>query len=90
LTAFKDIANQSITQLSDSFENNDIVGIRRIAHKIKPSVANLQINSILDKVAQLEKFDLDANSSCGLKILVDDVSKILRRVVEDIELVYLL
>jgi len=90
LTAFKQLAIQSITQFEDAFENNDIVAIRRIAHKIKPSVANLQIKSVLDKIAVLEKFDLDVNSSCGLKTLVDDTVKIFRRVVEDIELVYLL
>jgi len=90
LVAFKQIANQSVEQLNEAIDNNDIDSIRKIAHKIKPSVDNMQITSALGKVKLLEKFDFEINSDSELKILVEDVTKILRRVVEDIELIYLM
>ena len=90
LVAFKNLANQTTIQLAEALDNNDLSTIGMVAHKIKPSIDNLSIISIHDKVRLLEKFNPENNTDSELKILVDDVNKVLRKVVEDIELVYFL
>lgn len=90
LSAFKQLANQSILQLDESLQNDDIQTIKKVAHKIKPSIDSLQIVNIYEKVRLLEGFDTAKKIDGELKILVEDVNKTLRNVVDDIELVYLI
>jgi HPt (histidine-containing phosphotransfer) domain-containing protein len=90
LVAFKSLSNSTINQLNESFEARDIESIHKIAHKVKPSIENLQLSIISEDIRQLERFSFDNNSETELKALIDGVNIVLKRVVDDIELVYLL
>jgi len=89
LVAFKNLALETIEKLNNSVENPDLVSIHMIAHKIKPSIENLQIKIIADKIKQLEAFSLDDNTDVELKLLVNEINFVLKRVIDDIELIYL-
>ncbi|MEI6753766.1 MAG: PAS domain S-box protein [Paludibacter sp.] len=86
LNAFKNLANETIVQFDEALEKTDLEKVHKIAHKIKPSVENLQINLIIDKVRQLERYQLDdCNSHSELKLLINEVNLTLKRVVYSIE-----
>jgi HPt (histidine-containing phosphotransfer) domain-containing protein len=86
LNAFINLANETILQFNDSLEKIDLERIHKIAHKIKPSIENLQIQLVSDKIKQLEIFQFDQKHSVSdLQTLVHDVNQILKRVVISIE-----
>ena len=86
LNAFVNLGNETMLQFEESIEKIDLDKIHKIAHKIKPSVENLQIQLVIDKIKQLEvyKFD-DKHSVSDLQTLVRDVNLTLKRVVLSIE-----
>ncbi len=83
LTVFKNLASQTILQLYESYKNNDIIAINKLAHKIKPSIDSMGIVSLKDKIRTLEKFNLEENSKSKLKVLINEVSDILQRVINE-------
>jgi PAS domain S-box-containing protein len=89
LIAFKGLASQTVIQLNDSFKSKDINAIHKIAHKIKPSLENLQIIKIGEKIRKLERFELETGSESELVELISDVTDVLQRVINDIELTHL-
>jgi len=86
LNIFKDLASQTIIQLRESINKNDILAIQKIAHKTKPSIDSMGIVSLKDKIRHLENYNLDEHSESYLRILIEDVCSVLSRIIEDIEL----
>jgi CheY-like chemotaxis protein len=85
LSVFKSLAVQSIEQLEHGVEVNDWQEINRTAHKIKPSIDNLQINVISDKIRIVEKATEDQMTVDELKENVSEVITVLKKVVVSID-----
>jgi PAS domain S-box-containing protein len=86
LAAFEKLAGETIGKLNSSLISLDLDEIHKVAHKIKPSIENLQIISISDKIKQLEAFSLDVNTEVELTLLVNEINFVLKRVMDDIGL----
>jgi len=84
LEVFLNASNQAIIQFSVDYENNNIEGIRKLAHKLKPSIDNMGIVSLKDKIRMLERFELDHIEEIDLSIIVKEVSTILQQVSDEI------
>jgi len=84
LELFVKLATESIAKLKDAQKNHDLESIHKIAHKIKPSLDNLQIVKIADTIRQLEKYSLDENSESDLYDLINEVIKVLENIITDI------
>ena len=85
LDVFKKMANETITQLNESFKNSDLEAIHKIAHKIKPSIDNLKIVKITEPIRELEKFNLAVHSESDLESLIADVTEVLELIITDID-----
>jgi PAS domain S-box-containing protein len=77
---FSNMAKQTIEELKISMAEGDIVNIKKIAHKIKPSIDNMSIISLHDNVRVIENYNGDVISEC-LKKEVDFFIDILSKVV---------
>ncbi|MEI8085241.1 MAG: PAS domain S-box protein [Paludibacter sp.] len=84
LEVFVNASQQAISQFTADYENNNIDGIRKLAHKLKPSIDNMGVISLKDKIRILERFELDHNEEVELNVLVLDVCTILQQVCDEI------
>ena len=82
---FLKLATQTIDQMEVAYQNKDVDAIKKLAHKIKPSIDNLGIETLYDKIRLLEVYDFEKNNFNDLKIEMDEVIKILKNVVDDIK-----
>ena len=57
---FVQLAEETLSNLQTAYVENDIAQIKKLAHKIKPSLANMQIDILKEPIAQLEALDVDA------------------------------
>jgi signal transduction histidine kinase/CheY-like chemotaxis protein len=77
IETFLIMAEQSIDQLRVAQNENDVLAIRKIAHKIKPTLANFQANSIktlIDKLNQAEPGSIEPEE---LRLDVEKVIRVL-------------
>ena len=73
----------AVRDMKDAYEKNDVEKISSIAHKIKPSLYNLNINSIREDILKLELFGKDGGGAeKDIKTLVDKVETVLTAVIE--------
>ena len=84
LEMFTKLANQTIEQMLSAYALADIDVIKKLAHKIKPSIDNLGIESLHDKIREMEVYDITKNSNEELKQILDEVVSVLKAVIADI------
>ena len=65
-------------------KENDLDGINKLAHKIKPSINDMGIYSVKQDILDIERFKLTDSSMDVLNELLKKVSKVLSAVVTDI------
>lgn len=85
LEIFENIASDTISQMSSALTNNDIDAIKHLAHKIKPSLDNMDVNILHDEIRALENFNILVNCPENLKKMVIFVEDILSKIVLDIQ-----
>lgn len=78
--AFLVMAEQSVEQLRIAQAENDLLSVRKIAHKIKPTLANFQVTSIKSLIDKLNQADQGSLSDAELKMDVDKVIEVLTTV----------
>jgi HPt (histidine-containing phosphotransfer) domain-containing protein len=81
---FIDLAKNSITEIRKAFSDGDYEQVRRIAHKIKPSIEQMGIKSIVDTIKTLEKFDYIEKEPSQMEIMINEITKVLNKVVESL------
>ncbi|GHB79663.1 PAS domain S-box protein [Persicitalea jodogahamensis] len=62
INLFIDQSQLSLTELKAAFEKQDYETIRKVAHRLKPSVDTMEITSLKEKIRELEKFDEHSES----------------------------
>jgi HPt (histidine-containing phosphotransfer) domain-containing protein len=73
----------AVRDIKTAYEKNDIEKIGSIAHKIKPSLYNLNINSIREEILKLELLGKEEGAvEHDLKTLVEKVENVLNAVIE--------
>jgi len=90
LEMFTKLANQTIEQMLNAYATSDVDTIKKLAHKIKPSIDNLGIISIFDKIRELEAYDITKNNNDDLKQLLDEVIAVLKAVIDEISQITIL
>ena len=84
INVFIEQTTSSIELLKNAFEVKDFKSVKEIAHRIKPSIDNMSINSIKQEIREIEKMALEDPNSPMLEELLIKVNSILRRVVADL------
>ena len=76
----------AIEDIKNAFLKNDIQTINSMAHKIKPSIANMGIDSLRDHILKLEKIQLTENSKNEIKQMIDQLENTLITVFKQLDL----
>lgn len=84
LNMFKNIASTTIKQMNEALQNNDIEQIKRLSHKIKPSLDNLEITIIYNEIRSLENFNERTGCPENLRIMVEFVTETLQKIIEEL------
>ncbi len=85
LNIFIDTAQKLVMEFNDAFQIEDIDSIKRIAHKLKPSLANLGIHSLKNTIRDLEFFDPLVNSNAKLFEGVSYTTEVINAVVDSLK-----
>ena len=85
LTLFVENYPTYILEMRSHFEKGDIKKLKDLTHKIKPSLNDLAIISIKQDILDIEYFDQNNSSMELLKSLVDRVTSVLSKVVNQIK-----
>jgi len=85
LDMFENIATDTVEQMSNALSNNDIDSIKRLAHKIKPSLDNLEINILHEEIRSLENFNIKVNCPENFRKMVIFVGEILSKVIMELQ-----
>lgn len=85
LDMFENIATDTVEQMSNALSNNDIDSIKRLAHKIKPSLDNLEINILHEEIRALENFNIKVNCPENFRKMVIFVGEILSKVIMELQ-----
>ena len=72
-------------EFRQAYEKLDIVGINKVAHKIKPSLNDMGISSLKQDILDLEIFPKENGSQEELEVLVNRVTTVLDKVVMQIK-----
>ncbi len=84
LRLFVKISGEAIIEFDDALKRNDFAQINKIAHRIKPSIDNMGITILKDKIRELENFPEDGDSKDRTE-LIDFVKDTVLKVSKDIE-----
>jgi len=85
LGIFVSIAEDGINKLEDALKNNDLEAMRKLAHKLKPSIDQLEIKSLYDKVRMPEKPAFRELSQKEINDWASGLIDILQRVSQQIQ-----
>jgi PAS domain S-box-containing protein len=85
ISVFIDLTRESSDILNNALKSDDITTIKRIAHKIKPSIDQMGIATLKEEVIFLEKFELNSDSLEELKQHTARVIHILEKVITQLE-----
>lgn len=77
---FVKVVAESVPQFAQLRAAGDFLGIRKLAHKLKPSIDNLTIVKITNKIRVLEKADPEQMAEESIFSLVDEVVGVLEEV----------
>ena len=81
-TIFQKTISKSLEDLTIAIENGNIELVKQIAHKIKPSLHNLEIKSVYKEIEELETSELNLNE---IKTKVKKLNSTLMLVIEDMQ-----
>lgn len=85
LSMFKNIVSDTIQKMNEALAANDIEAIKKLAHKIKPSLDNLEIDVLYSEIRTLENFSTVGGCPESLSNTVNYVTGILSKVIEQLK-----
>ncbi len=85
LQLFVKMSGNVIIELDDALKRDDYQQINKTAHRMKPSIDNMGIESLKGKIRELENFPLDGEEKVR-EMLVNEVKSTLSKVCEQIKI----
>jgi HPt (histidine-containing phosphotransfer) domain-containing protein len=76
----------SINEIKQAYENNDMEKVAAVAHRLKPSIDNLDIRSIKNEIRELEKLAKSSDQPSRMEELIDLIEDVTNKVVEELKL----
>lgn len=77
---FLKLSEETIANLNTAIQQNEIETIKRLAHKIKPSLENLNVKEVYHEIQLLESFNPVTETPEKLKSVVELVISVLKEV----------
>jgi len=82
---FISLVAENTAALESALENDNIDSIKKIAHKIKPSIDQMGIASLTEVVRQIEKYDFNTGTQDEFISMAQKLINVLRDVVIELE-----
>ena len=82
---FIDQVPADVSHIRAAYSRNDFISVKEIAHKIKPVIDSMGINSLHQKIRKIESVALDAPDSPELNELIKELETVITLVVEELE-----
>ncbi|MFC5624353.1 PAS domain S-box protein [Algoriphagus winogradskyi] len=76
---------ESVDQAVEAFEREDFDQVRKLAHKIKPSIKMLNIHEIIDEVVEVELEVMSQKRSERMVYLMGHIDQVLKWVAKDMK-----
>jgi PAS domain S-box-containing protein len=91
LKAFVDQSSQTLSEMQEAaFGEPDFPRLRKLAHSLKPTLANIELNLIHNDILRLEKWNLDTNApDSDLHSTLHRIGEVIQTVNADIATRYL-
>ena len=77
---------QAVREIKEAYEANDFAKVKAVAHKMKPSIDNMEITSLVSDIRQIEAMAIQLKRSVELDILIRKLEDVIERVVADLKL----
>jgi len=71
----------AVQQIKEAYANNDIEKIKTTAHRAKPSIQNMGVDSLMENILRLESFDITTNNKEVLLPLITKLDEVINKVV---------
>jgi CheY-like chemotaxis protein/HPt (histidine-containing phosphotransfer) domain-containing protein len=78
---FVEQAPASVKEINEAYKINDFAKIKAVAHRMKPSIDNLDIVSLTGDIRQIETLALQAKRSDEMDILIRKLDDVIEKVV---------
>lgn len=85
INTFQTSVLESIDQAMKAFQEDDFDRVRKLAHKIKPSIKMLKIHEISEEVIEIERQILEQKKSKRMVYLMDHLDQVLHWVAQDMK-----
>jgi PAS domain S-box-containing protein len=82
---FIQMINESIPKFEEAFSQDNFDSIRKLAHKIKPSVDQMGVESIMNNIKTVEKYDVSVGSKTELGLMIENIIEVLKKVIIDLK-----
>ena len=85
INLFIKVTEENTEKLIEAMENNDIETVKKLAHKIKPSIDQMGIISLKDVVRSVEKFETGSGNKTEIEVLIRKLVYTLKSVTEQLK-----
>lgn len=85
ITIFVNQTPSAIEQLEKSLLSKDFVTLKSVAHKMKPSFSFVGVNSLKDKVEELEKNALQPTDINTMNLLINEIKTVALKAVKELQ-----
>lgn len=82
---FVELAVETVYKMRVAIENNDIDQIKRLAHKIKPSLDIFDVKTLYAEIRELENTNSQTYNTSSVKAIVDSVIVGLESVIREMK-----
>lgn len=69
LRLFSELSEKAIVEMEDALKRKDYQQINKTAHRLKPSIDNMEIVSLKGKIRELENFPINGDEDDRIKLL---------------------
>lgn len=74
----------AVKEIIEAYEAGDFAKVKSVAHKMKPSIDNMEIVSLVSDIRQIEALALQGKRSEELGILISKLDEVIEKVVADL------
>lgn len=79
---FCDTVPAAVAEIKTAYEHKDYTKIKSVAHRIKPSIDSMGIESLKNEIRQIEHFALQSEDTGNLRQLIDQLDTVVQQVVQ--------
>ena len=74
----------AVSEIKEAYEAGDFAKVKAVAHKMKPSIDNMEIVSLVSDIRQIEALASQGKRSAELGILISKLDEVIEKVVTDL------